>query len=136
MKFFDSAERAMRQSSTETSWKVTCLTHEDAETLRQTLVERIDLDRILKDTIRVVEAGMEREQIEPHRLGDYFTAINVLPDAQADPTAFRIVFHRLPTAGRFWKDLMVNVLQEIESSPQKPTILRDSERLQMEGAGS
>ncbi len=50
----------------------------------------------------------------------------MLPDSQANPGSFRLVFHRRPEAGRFWKDLMVNVLQEIETTPQKAPIDLDS----------
>jgi hypothetical protein len=50
----------------------------------------------------------------------------MLPDSQANPASFRLVFHRRPEAGRFWKDLMVNILQEIEATPQKASIELDS----------
>jgi hypothetical protein len=127
----------MRQSSTETAWSIVCHSPAEAATLQQTLAARIDLDRIMTDSVRVVEGGTEQEHIEPHRLGDYFAAITILPDTQASPAAFHIVFRRQPTAGRFWKDLMVNLLQEIETSPQKPTIKRDAEwHIRMEGVGS
>jgi hypothetical protein len=35
-------------------------------------------------------------------------------------------FPRRPEAGRFWKDLIVNILQEIETTPQKASIDLDS----------
>src|SRR5262249_34986333 len=60
-------------------------------------------------------------QNETHRLGDYFAAIRLLPVEQ-DPSAFHLLFHRLPSAGRYWKDLMVNILQEIEKAPEQPSI--------------
>ncbi len=66
--------------------------------------------------------GVEEVHTERHRLGDYFTAIRILPDSQANPASFRLVFHRRPDAGRFWKDLMVNILREIEAAPQKASI--------------
>jgi hypothetical protein len=50
----------------------------------------------------------------------------MLPDSQANPASFRLVFHMWPEAGRFWKDLMVNVLQEIETTPRKASIDLDS----------
>jgi hypothetical protein len=50
----------------------------------------------------------------------------MLPDSQANPASFRLVFHRRPEAGRFWKDLMVNILQEIETTPRKASIDLDS----------
>ena len=116
----------MRQPPTYTSWKITCRTVEEAEALRQWLSSRIDLERVLTDTVRVTPDGEEKVQTVRHRLGDYFADIGVLPDPQANPSSFLLVFHRRPEAGRFWKDLMVNILQEIESTPQKASIDLDS----------
>src|SRR5438067_9440572 len=99
---------SMPQPPTYTSWKITCPSSEEARALQQWLSSRIDLDRVLTDTVRVTPNGVEQVQAVRHRLGDYFAAIRVLPDAQADPAAFRLVFQRRPDAGRFWKDLMVN----------------------------
>jgi hypothetical protein len=61
-----------------------------------------------------------------HRLGDYFADIRLRQDSQAHPASFRLVFHRRPEAGRFCKDLMANILQEIETTPQKAAIDLDS----------
>jgi hypothetical protein len=116
----------MRQAPTYTTWKITCPSPEEAQALQQWLSSRIDLDRVLTDTVRVTPNGVEQVQTVRHRLGDYFAAIRMLPDSQANPAAFRLVFQRRPEAGRFWKDLMVNVLQEIETTPQKASIELDS----------
>jgi hypothetical protein len=115
----------MRQPPTYTSWKITCHSSEEAQALQQWLSSRIDLDRILTDTVRVTPNGAEQVQNVRHRLGDYFAAIRALPDSQANPASFRLVFHRRPEAGQFWKDLMVNILQEIETTPQKASIALD-----------
>jgi hypothetical protein len=112
----------MRQPPAYTTWKITCHSPGEAEALRQWLSGRIDLDRVWTDTVRVTPDGVEQVQTVKHRLGDYFAAIRLLPDAQANPASFRLVFHRRPEAGRFWKDLMVNILQEIETSPQKASV--------------
>src|SRR5713101_2834099 len=112
----------MRQPPTYTSWKITCGSAEEAGVLQHWLSSRIDLDRVLTDTVRVSPNGVEQVQTVPHRLGDHFAAIRILPDSQANPASFRLVFHRQPEAGRFWKDLMVNILQEIETTPQKAAI--------------
>src|SRR5205807_3000417 len=98
----------------------------DVQALQQWLSSRIDLDRVLTDTARVTPNGVEQVQTVRHRLGDYFAAIRMLPDSQANPAAFRLVFQRRPEAGRFWKDLMVNILQEVETAPQKVSIALDS----------
>jgi hypothetical protein len=78
------------------------------------------------DTVRSTPNGVEKEQTLRHRLGDYFADIRMLSDSQANPASFRLIFHRRPVAGRFWKDLMVNILQEIETTPQKASIAVDS----------
>jgi hypothetical protein len=112
----------MRQPPTYTAWKITCRSSEEAKALQQWLSSRIDLDRVLTDTIRVIPNGVEGVKTARHRLGDYFAEIRMLPGSQATPSSFRVVFHRRPEAGRFWKDLMVNVVQEIGEAPQKASI--------------
>ena len=116
----------MRQPPTYTLWKITCHSSEEAQALQQWLSSRIDLERVLTDTVRATPNGVEQLQTVGHRLGDYFADIRMLPDSQASPASFRLVFHRRPEAGRFWKDLMVNILQEIEATPQKASIDLDS----------
>ena len=116
----------MHQPPAYTSWKITCHSPEEAQALQQWLSSRIDLDRVLTDTVHVTPSGLEQVQLVPHRLGDYFASIRMLPDSQANPASFRLVFHRRPEAGRFWKDLMVNILQEMETTPQKASIVLDS----------
>jgi hypothetical protein len=116
----------MRKAPSYTSWKIICKSSEDAQALQQWLSSHIDLERVLTDTVRVSPDGVERVQTVQHRLGDYFGAIRMLPGPEATPALFRLVFHKRPDAGRFWKDLMVNILQEIETTPQKASIDLDS----------
>ncbi len=116
----------MHQPPAYTSWKITCHSPEEAHALQQWLSSHIDLERVLTDTVRVSPNGVEQVQTVRHRLGDYFAAIRTLPNSQANPASFRLIFHRRPDAGRFWKDLMVNILQEIEATPQKASIEPDS----------
>jgi hypothetical protein len=112
----------MHPQPTYTSWKITCRSSEGAQALQQWLASRIDLDRVLTDTVRVTPNGAEQVQTVCHRLGDYFAAIRILAASPANPASFRLVFHRHSDAGRFSKDLMVNILQEIETNPQKVSI--------------
>jgi hypothetical protein len=116
----------MRQPPTYTSWKITCHSPEEVLSLQQWLSGRIDLDRVVTDTIRVMPNGVEQVQNVQHRLGDYFASIRMLQDSQLTPLSFKLVFQRKPEAGRFWKDLMVNILREIETTPQKASIVLDS----------
>jgi hypothetical protein len=115
----------MPQPQTNTTWKVTCRSPGDSSALRQWLPDRISPDRILVQCIRTIPNGVEHEESLPHRLGDYFVAIRILPTLDNDPS-FLLVFQRRVDAGRFWKDLMVHVLQEIGASPQQPAIELES----------
>ncbi len=116
----------MQQTPTYTTWKISCRSAEDAQALQQWISDRIDLERVWTDSVRVSPSGVEQAETVRHRLGDYFADIRLLADAQAQPTSFLLVFHRLPDAGRFWNDLMVNILQEIEERPQRASIALDS----------
>lgn len=116
----------MHQPPTYTTWKITCRSPEEAQALQQWLSSRIGLEHVLTDTVRVAPNGVEQVQSVQHRLGDYFAAIRTIADSETDPASFRLVFHRHSEAGRFWKDLMVNILQEIGTRPQTAAIDLDS----------
>jgi hypothetical protein len=106
-----------------TSWMVTCPSPESARALQLWLSEHIDADRVIVSTTRTWPGGVEHVQTVPHRLGDYFAAIRLLP--AGDPTSFRLVFQRLPSAGRYWKDLMVKILEETKEAPEQAEITLD-----------
>jgi hypothetical protein len=116
----------MRQPPTYTTWKITGHSFAETQALRQWLTSRIDLDRIFTDTIRLSPGGVDEVRTVPHRLGDYFAAIRILPDLEVNPASFRLVFQRRPEAERYWKDLMVNILQELETRPEKASIELES----------
>lgn len=116
----------MHQDPSYTAWKIRCRSSEDATALKEWLSSHIDLNRTIIDTIQTSPNGFEKVQAVPHRLGDYFAAIRLSPGCTDDLTCLRLGFERRADAGRFWKDLMVNILQEIEGSPQKPSIDLDS----------
>src|SRR5262249_46568589 len=113
----------MRQPQLYTSWMITCHSPEESQALQHWLSGRIERDRVLTATVRTSAAGVEQVQAVPHRLGDYFADIRILP--APDAAAFRLVFHRVEGAGRFWKDLMVNILQEVEASAQTASVTLD-----------
>jgi hypothetical protein len=112
----------MRQPQTYTTWKIKLGSPGDCEAVQHWLADRISLARVCTQTVRAMPGGVVREETVPHRLGDYFAAIRALPDSQNDPASFLLMFQRLPDAGRYWKDLMVGILGEIEASPQRPAI--------------
>jgi hypothetical protein len=106
------------------SWLVKCEDPKEAEKLRQQLPGHITLDAAIE-----VSAGpsgsAESGQIQPHRLGDYFAAIRLLPGPVEDPAALRILFHRRQDVGRYWKDLMAYILQDIREMARSATIAID-----------
>jgi hypothetical protein len=116
----------MHEPPASTTWNINCGSGEEAQALQRWLSGRIDLDRVFTDTVRVIPDGMEQIRTVQYRLGDYFVEIRVLPLAQANPTSFRLVFNTRADAGRFWKDLMVNILQEIGSTPHKASVSLDA----------
>lgn len=116
----------MRQPPTCTTWKITCRSADEAQALQQWLASRIDLERVVTDTVRSMPNGIEQAQSVPHRLGDYFADIGIQPDSSVNSASFYLIFHRRPGAGRFWKDLMVNIVQEIETHPGKASIELES----------
>ncbi len=79
----------------------------------------------MTDTVHTLANGKDHIRPVPHRLGDYFADIRILPTIPATHTSFRLVFQKLPEAGRFWKDLMVNIIQEIEKSAENASISLD-----------
>jgi hypothetical protein len=129
----------MRQPPVYTSWLVTCPSPEKAQSLQGWLSGRIDPDRVLPETVRAFPNGAEHVQVEQHRLGDYFADLRLLPADPDSPSSFRLVFRLRPGAGRFWKDLMVSILQEIEQAPEEANITLDEqgdeEPRQATGAG-
>ncbi len=116
----------MPQPAPYTAWKITCGSPEEAQQLECWLSGRIDLNRTMIDTVRTAPAGIEHVQAVPHRLGDYFVAIRVSREPGANAGSFRLRFELRSDAGRFWRDLMVNLLQEIEAAPQSPSVVLDS----------
>jgi hypothetical protein len=116
----------MRYPQTFTTWKITCRSEGDSQALQQWLTSRTDLNRLITDSLSTQPNGVQQTEVINHRLGDYFEEIRVLPGNSHNANSFRLVFHRRTDAGRFWKDLMVNSLQEIEAAPQKPRIEFDS----------
>ena len=104
------------------SWKITCRTPEEAQALWQWLDGRIDLNRVIASTVHSFPDGVEQVRTIPHRLGDYFADILLLPDAQTSSSSFRLVFHRRAEAARFWKDLMASILGEVKTASQEASI--------------
>lgn len=112
----------MSQSPLQTAWKIACRAPDEAQSLQKWLLARVDLERVVTDTVRAAPNGVEEVREHAHRLGDYFEKICV---ADASPESFRLVFQRWPNAGRYWKDLMVGILREVETCFERASIVPD-----------
>lgn len=116
----------MRQPPTYKTWTITCRSPDDARALQQWLAPRIDPDRVWTDLVRTGQNCTEQAKEVPHRLGDYFAEIRTLPESGDRSASFRLVFRRRPEAGRFWKDLMVNVLEKVRTDDRTASLELDS----------
>jgi hypothetical protein len=97
----------MRNGPHVIAWDVRCPSAAEAHAVRELLDREADLDAVV--IVTVTGGGTNREKV--HRLRDYFQAIHVGPCAPEGPHALRVVFQRLPNAGRYWRDLMVRLLR-------------------------
>jgi hypothetical protein len=125
----------MRHDPDTISWLVCFPSGEEAATLKARLGSLLALDRQWIDQTRASPDGIEALRIETHRLSDYFQEIPILPGPLNEPSTFRLVFRRRPDAGRFWKDIMVRVLQDVRAAVPGVRITRDGlseEELQQE----
>jgi len=111
----------MRQDPLFLLWLVKVSSNEEAQRLRQEISRDTVPEATFVDDVHACPEGTPTHRQETHRLGDYFVSIRVLPPAQPGPT-FHLLFHRRPDAGRFWKDLMVRVLQRIRRTGPTTTV--------------
>ncbi len=97
------------------SWNVHLSSEEDGEKVGRVL-DAFSVDKgFVVDEVRVNPAGVPVSMSEVHPVGDYFEDIH----AQADYSYTRqlhLVFQRIPSSKRFWKDVMMNVLASIKNS--------------------
>jgi hypothetical protein len=115
----------MRSAPLFTSWLVQTRSPEESRALQRRLSEQIRLDTLVEDLVRTYPNGVEQRESRDHRLGDYFAEIRLLPADGPSASTFRMLFHRIPEAGRFWKDLMVNFVQQTEKAPETSAVSLD-----------
>jgi len=89
--------------------------------LQEWLASRIDLERVWTDALRVIPNGVEQVRYVGHRLADYFAGIRMFPDAEGTPR-LSALFSKNALRREILKDLMVNILEEVEATPQKAAI--------------
>ncbi len=111
----------MRYDPVFLAFTVTSPSPEESRRIQEKLRQEIGPDSQLVDT-RVSSEGTEKIF---YRLGDFFTEILVLPETEGNPKQFRLVFHRHPHAGHFWKDIMVRIVHSLESADPKVTVSMD-----------
>jgi hypothetical protein len=129
----------MRQDPLFLLWAVNCPSPEDSCRLQRWLQTAASDDATFVDEVRAWPDGLEAHSREPHRLGDYFESVRVLPEAGGSTSSFGLLFHRRPNAGRFWKDFMARLLQGLRNAaPETTTTLtyRGDEEPRLNAAGS
>ena len=87
----------------------------DKMAVQRILRERGTLDYVEENTRISYPDGKEERTVIPHKLGDYFSRIELLANSSDYPNCVRLLFQRLPTAGRYWKDLMAHLLGHIQN---------------------
>jgi hypothetical protein len=108
----------MRNDPLFTVWTVHFATPEEATRARGVLHALEDLNSVVVDS--VISSGAIRDV--PYRVGDFFEEVRLFPGPPEDRFSVRVLFRRLPTAGRFWKDIMVNLLDSIRRTHGDVTI--------------
>jgi hypothetical protein len=111
----------MRHDPLYSVWIVNCPSPEESRRLQDQLTRELHPDTTFVNEVRTFPGGVEMCQREPHRLGDYFESVRVLPATGQQPASFRLLFRRRPNAGRFWKDLMAMVLHKVRSETPPTT---------------
>src|SRR5262245_26808766 len=91
------------------AWDVRCDSPAESSRAREWLLGHAAPDAVWVD--QKYSAGVTSE--DRHRVGDYFQEVRTVPDLGGDPCCLRLVFHRRPDAGRFWKDVMVRILNGV-----------------------
>ena len=102
----------MRKDPLYLVWHIQGATPESSERIKQTIQESGILDHVEE----VVRLGGGTQEVLRYRLGDYFAQIRFLDDSKDYSGCLRLLFERLPTAGRYWKDLMVHLLERIKKA--------------------
>jgi hypothetical protein len=115
----------MRHDPLFLSWSVRCESPEVASRLQQWLRGQIAPDAVFEDIVRPAADGVAAASAQRHQLGDYFEAVHLLPGRPDMPSSFRVLFHRRPDAGRYWKDVMVRVLQAIRQAAEGTVTILD-----------
>lgn len=105
----------MRHDPLYTSWFVQCQSPEAAESIQGWLRTHCRPETTLAELMPSTSRE-QKQVVQPHRIGDYFDDIRIIPEDAPLSVTFRIVFQRKPDAGRYWKDVMARVLQVVQNA--------------------
>jgi hypothetical protein len=67
-------------------------------------------DAAVIDTVTAFPEGREVSESVSHRVGDYFREIQIGSEPNNGTAILKLTFHRRPDAGKFWKDVMMRIL--------------------------
>jgi hypothetical protein len=108
------------------SWTIHLPSEKDAEKV-DAILDQLGIEHgVIVDQVRAHPGGIEVRITEPHFMGNYFTNVCLEKDNK-DPRQLRLTFRRDPSAGRFWKDVMVSVLQSIRTQVEGSSITIDEQ---------
>jgi hypothetical protein len=99
------------------AWLVKCDAPEELHKAEETARHEASLNRTVVSNVTGRSGGAETNYTISHVLSDYFSDMKVEHASMLDDSnAFRIFFYPAMNADRFWKDLMIGILQSIEKS--------------------
>lgn len=105
--------RPMERDAHVVTCVITCESPERVRAVEQYAREKLVLDNDYIDIARSFPSGTERRIERHYRLGDIFSDVQLVSNPANDATSFSLVFRLRPDADRYWKDLLVNILQSI-----------------------
>jgi hypothetical protein len=97
----------MKNGPLRIAWDIVCPSPAATDIVREVLDRTARLDTIQ----RVTMTRGDTVQEETYRLGDFFQDVHLETAPDGTAHTLRIAFARLPNAGRYWRDLMVRILQ-------------------------
>jgi hypothetical protein len=106
----------MRDKIHPVSWLISCDRPVELQRAEQIARSESALGNVITDVARAFPNGKEATVVRHHRIGDYFGAVDVCSSRNGDTKSFMLVFHPLPAADRYWRDMMAEVLRSIRSA--------------------
>lgn len=85
----------------------------------------IRLDATVVDTVSAFPEGRQVNESISHRVGDYFRDIQIGSEQNNGAAVLRLTFHRQPEAGRFWKDVMMQILNSARRNGAQVELAHD-----------